>query len=194
MAPTSLSKSGSTLSLEDRQTLVQLALASIEKGLDGKTLRVEPADYAPALQEPGASFVTIKVVDELRGCIGSLEATHSLAVDVVYNAHAAAFNDPRFPALARLEFEDLRVHISVLSPPEPVEFTSEADLIRQLRPGIDGLILQEGSYRATYLPAVWESLPDPHEFLRQLKRKAGLSSDHWSDKITVQRYTTESIS
>ena len=183
----------SILSSEDRQTLVQLALASIKEGLDGQKLKVDPANYSSALQEPGASFVTINVVDELRGCVGSLEAARSLALDVTHNAHAAAFSDPRFPALKLEELRDLHVHISLLGPPEAVDFTSEADLIRQLRPGVDGVILQEGTYRATYLPTVWEALPDPRQFLQQLKRKAGLSPDHWSEKIEVQRYTTESI-
>ncbi|MFQ6023566.1 MAG: AmmeMemoRadiSam system protein A [Acidiferrobacterales bacterium] len=194
MAPTSWTDNEGTLPAEDRQTLLVLARTSIERGLQGEELRIDLVDYSERLQVPRASFVTIRVVEELRGCIGSLEATHGLAVDVVRNAHAAAFSDPRFPALTMREFTDLQVHISVLSAPESLSFASEDDLIQQLRPQIDGVILEEGTCRATYLPSVWEALPDPREFLQQLKRKAGLPPDHWSEKIKVQRYTTESIS
>lgn len=194
MAPTSSKKTADRFSTGDRETLLKLAAASIEKGLHGKQLRVRLATYSPTLQAPGATFVTITVVDELRGCIGSLEATRALAIDVVKNAYAAAFSDPRFAALTQREFEDLHMHISVLSSPQTIECGSEDDLARQLRPGIDGVILEDGSCRATYLPSVWEALPDPHEFLRQLKRKAGLAPDHWSESIKAQRYTTESIS
>ncbi|MEE8635961.1 MAG: AmmeMemoRadiSam system protein A [Acidiferrobacterales bacterium] len=189
----SSSNTGSMLSPADRQALLQLAETSIKTGLGGDRLRIDPAEYSPSLQQPGASFVTIKVRHELRGCIGTLECERVLAIDVVQNAYAAAFRDPRFSPLTAPEFEHLHVHVSVLGRPESIEFASERDLIQQLRPGVDGVILQEGSYRATFLPAVWESLPDPNEFMQQLKCKAGLSADHWSDKITVQRYTTESI-
>lgn len=182
------------LSGEDRRTLVQLAHASIESGLRSRKLRVDPGEYSASLQRPGASFVTIRVLEELRGCIGSIEPRRVLVVDVVKNAHAAAFNDPRFSALTSKELGDLSVHISVLSEPQELWFTSEDDLIRQLRPGIDGVILEEGSCRATYLPVVWKALPDTREFLRQLKLKAGLPADYWSERIQIRRYTTESFS
>jgi AmmeMemoRadiSam system protein A len=171
-----------------------LAYASIESGLHGNSLRVDPAEHSPSLQQAGASFVTIKVADELRGCIGSIEPRRILVIDVVKNAHAAAFSDPRFPALTKEEFEHLHAHISVLGPCEAIAFTSEEDLLRRLRPGIDGVILEEGASRATYLPSVWETLPDPYEFLTQLKLKAGLPKDYWSANVTVRRYTIESIS
>jgi uncharacterized protein len=182
------------LSAQDRQTLLHLAYASIESGLHGNSLRVVPAEHSPSLQQTGASFVTIKVADELRGCIGSIEPRRVLVVDVVKNAHAAAFSDPRFPALTMEEFEQLHAHISVLGPCESIAFTCEEDLLRQLRPGIDGVILEEGACRATYLPSVWKALPDRREFLTQLKLKAGLQKDYWSASVTVKRYTTESIS
>ncbi len=190
----SSSESALDLSEEDRRTLVQVARSSIENGLQGNKLRLDPSEYSTSLQQPGASFVTIRVLEELRGCIGSIEARRMLVVDVVKNAHAAAFTDPRFNALTSKEFRDLRVHISVLSEPQGVAFTSEDDLIRQLRPGIDGVILEEGSCRATYLPAVWRALPDARDFLEQLKLKAGLPADYWSERIQVRRYTTESFS
>jgi AmmeMemoRadiSam system protein A len=112
---------------------------------------------------------------------------------VARNAEAAAFEDPRFAPLTLAEWGDLQIDISVLNPPEPMSFQSEQDLIRQLRPGVDGLVLQENFYRGTFLPSVWQQLPEPREFLRQLKRKAGLDPDYWSSAIQVQRYTTSTI-
>jgi AmmeMemoRadiSam system protein A len=179
MGPTSSSNVELRLSVQDRHTLLDLAYASIESGLHGNALRVDPAEHSASLQQAGASFVTIKVADELRGCIGSVEPRRVLVIDVVKNAHAAAFSDPRFPALTVEEFERLRAHISVLSSCEPIAFNCEEDLLRQLRPGVDGVILEEGACRATYLPSVWKTLPDPREFLTQLKLKAGLQRDYW---------------
>jgi AmmeMemoRadiSam system protein A len=182
------------LTPEDRRTLLALAHASVRKGLCGEELQVKHEDYPPALQVPRASFVTLKVEEQLRGCIGSLEARHPLVVDVVRNAYAAAFRDPRFPALTWPEFERLGIHLSLLNPAEPLPCCGEADLLARLRPGLDGLILEEGVHRGTFLPSVWESLPDPRDFLRHLKLKAGLPAGYWSDRIRVQRYTVESIS
>ncbi len=194
MEPTSSSSAELQLSSQDRQTLLDLAYASIESGLHGNNLRVDPSEHSPSLQQAGASFVTVKVADELRGCIGSIEPRRVLVVDVVKNAYAAAFSDPRFAPLTAEEFAHLRAHISVLGPCQPMTFTCEEDLLRQLRPGIDGVILEEGACRATYLPSVWKALPDPREFLTQLKLKAGLPKDYWSVNMTIKRYTTESIS
>ncbi len=194
MGPMSSSSIELRLSAQDRQTLLDLAYASIETGLHGNNLHVDPAEHSPSLQQTGASFVTVKVEDELRGCIGSIEPRRVLVVDVVKNAYAAAFSDPRFAPLTVAEFAHLRAHISVLGPCQPIAFTCEEDLLRALRPGIDGVILEEGACRATYLPSVWKALPDPREFLEQLKLKAGLPQDYWSASITVKRYTTESIS
>jgi AmmeMemoRadiSam system protein A len=193
MAPTSLNKTAGTLSSEERRVLLDLAGASIKKGLCGEELYIKPEEHSSALQEHGASFVTLHVNRALRGCIGSLEAERPLVLDVVKNAYAAAFNDPRFSALTWPEFERLDIHLSILNMPEPMHFVSEQDLLKQLRPGLDGLILEEKFYRGTFLPSVWESVPEPGEFLRQLKRKAGLHPDYWSDTIRIMRYTTESI-
>ncbi len=129
----------------------------------------------------------------MRGCIGSLEARRPLVEDIAHNAHAAAFHDPRFPPLSPAELADLTIHIAILQPAEALAFHSEAELLAQLRPGIDGLILQDGAHRATFLPAVWEGLPEPRQFLNELKRKAGLRMDYWSDSIQAWRYTTESF-
>jgi AmmeMemoRadiSam system protein A len=108
-------------------------------------------------------------------------------------AHAAAYRDPRFLPLTAAEFDEVDLHISVLSRPEPLSFSSEDELLRQLRPGIDGLILAERYSRGTFLPSVWEQLPEPREFLARLKQKAGLGPAYWSDAIRVERYTAESI-
>ena len=177
-----------------RKQLLDLARGSIEEGLSDRRLSIALSDHPTVLQEHGASFATLNMNDKLRGCIGTLEAYQSLAIDVVEHAHAAAFQDPRFSPLTLDEFIDIEIHISVLTKPEAVTFSSEEDLVEKLRPGTDGLILEEGAFRGTFLPAVWESLPDPRLFLAQLKRKAGLPADYWSDTIAVKRYTTESIS
>jgi AmmeMemoRadiSam system protein A len=177
----------------ERETLLGLARDSIREGFSGQKLAVRADDYSPALRTPGASFVTLHIDRELRGCIGSLEARAPLAVDVAGNAWNAAFRDPRFGPLSHGEFEQLEIHLSVLSSPEPMQFTSEDDLLGQLRPGVDGLVIEEGYRRGTFLPSVWEQLPEPREFLRYLKRKAGLPADYWSAQLRVSRYTTVSI-
>lgn len=149
----------------------------------------------PALPEwllqPGATFVTLTQGGELRGCIGTLEAHRPLAEDLEHNARAAAFDDPRFPALSEAELPRTRVEVSILSKPEPMRFVDEADALSQLRPGVDGVILEAGWHRATFLPQVWEQLPRPAEFMAHLKRKAGLAIDHWSEDVRLARYTVE---
>lgn len=142
----------------------------------------------PALTAAGATFVTLTREGRLRGCIGSLQARRSLREDVDGNAIAAAFRDPRFPPLSREEFAELQIEVSVLSEPAMMSFRDEADALAQLRPGIDGVILSCGSHRATFLPQVWESLPEPRDFMTQLKRKAGLGDDYWSPEVTLARY------
>lgn len=180
---------------KERGILLEVARRSIQSGLDlGSRLNIRIEDYPENLHEKRACFVTLNKCGALRGCIGHLEAVQPLVTDVVENAHAAAFRDPRFPPLQSSELEALDIHISVLTPASPLPFTSEKDLLDNLRPGIDGLILQSGSRRGTFLPSVWESLPEPREFLRHLKLKAGMTADYWSDDIRVSRYTTESFS
>jgi len=179
---------------EDRKALLGVARASIRHGLErGAPLPVDPARYSPRLREPGACFVTLRRSGALRGCVGSIQATRSLVEDVAGNAFASAFRDSRFPPLSEEEATDLDLHLSILTPPEPLPCGSEAELLSKLQPGIDGLILQDGPHRATFLPAVWESLAEPKKFLVELKRKAGLREDHWSDGIRFQRYRTEMI-
>ena len=177
-----------------RRELLDLARASINYGLDnGHPLPVNVADYAQELQQERACFVTLNLHGSLRGCIGHLEAMQPLVKDVVDNAYAAAFRDPRFPPLEKREAKELEIHISILTPAHSLVFSSEAELLSLLRPGIDGVILEEGARRGTFLPAVWESLPDRKSFLQQLKVKAGLSPGYWSDSIVVYRYETESF-
>ncbi len=180
------------LNPEDRETLLRVAANSIRHGLEtGHALNVKVKEYSPALQQTGASFVTLTILRQLRGCIGMLTATRPLVEDVANNAFAAAFEDPRFPSLTAPEFEQLEYHISILNPAEAMQCSSEADLLQQLRPGVDGVILEDRGRKATFLPSVWESLPEPSDFLQHLKRKAGLPADHWSDGMRIQRYTVE---
>jgi AmmeMemoRadiSam system protein A len=183
-----------TLAAQDRATLREVAAASIRHGLrHGRPLSVAPGEHAAPLRAPGASFITLHRQDELRGCIGSLEACRPLVTDVAENAFAAAFRDPRFAPLRADELADLDLHVSVLSAPAELAFADEADLLRQLRPGVDGLILSVDGHRGTFLPSVWESLPRPEHFLAHLKRKAGLPADFWSPALRVMRYTTEAF-
>jgi uncharacterized protein len=188
MAHTSLTK-------QQQQTLLQIARQSIQHGLkEGKPLHVELTDYAAELQQIRATFVTLEIAGQLRGCIGMLEAVYPLAVDIANNAFAAAFRDYRFEPLTEEEYPQLDIHLSILTPSEPLSFGSEADLIAQLRPGIDGLIMQEGGRRGTFLPSVWESLPQREDFLQHLKLKSGLPKEYWSDTLKVFRYTCDLIS
>jgi len=183
-----------SLNKEHQQRLLDLAKSSIQHGLQtGRPLKVNLAEYPDELTIPRATFVTLRKQGQLRGCIGMLEAIRPLAEDVAENAYSAAFKDSRFPALKANELSELEIHLSILTPAEPVLFTTEQDLVTQLQPGIDGLILQEGRRRGTFLPSVWEQLPNPEQFLRHLKQKAGLAPDYWSENIKIYRYRTEMI-
>ena len=143
------------------------------------------------LSQPGACFVTLTQHGQLRGCMGSLQAHRSLLHDLQDNAVAAALRDPRFVPVTGPELDSLRIEVSVLSPPGPLTVESEADLLATLRPHIDGLIVQDGLHRATFLPQVWEQLPDPREFVSRLKQKAGLSATAWSASMQWQRYSVQ---
>jgi AmmeMemoRadiSam system protein A len=152
-------------------------------------LAAAEAPRDPDLDRRGATFVTLMQAAELRGCVGSLEPRRALSVDVSANAIAAAFHDPRFAPLAAREFELTSVEVSLLSPQEALAFADEGDLLRQLRPGVDGVVLQHGQHRATFLPQVWETLPEPRNFVAALKRKAGLREDFWARDVRAARYT-----
>ena len=175
-------------SIERGPTLLALARASIAHALGLPGAAVE---MPPWLQEPGASFVTLTQNGQLRGCIGSLAAHRPLGEDVRANAVAAALRDPRFPALSAAEWERTRVEVSVLSPMQPLAFGSEAEAVAQLRPHVDGVVLEYGAHRGTFLPQVWEQLPMPKDFMAHLKSKAGLPANFWADGVRLQRYTVE---
>lgn len=153
--------------------------------------RTPPTPAAGALAEPGATFVTLTRDGKLRGCIGSLEAWRPLAEDVRANARAAAFRDPRFPPLRPDEVADTHVEVSLLGSAEPLAVHTEADAVAQLRPRVDGVIVRSGGHRATFLPQVWDQLPDPHEFLAHLWAKAGLRPGAWGPDVQLWRYQVE---
>ncbi len=183
-----------TLNPDERATLIEVARTSISQGLlNGRALSVDPDQFKGGLTAVRASFVTLKITGQLRGCIGRLEPDGPLVCGVARNAYAAAFQDPRFDAVTDMESRELAIHISVLTRPEPMAFEDEADLLRQIRPGVDGLVLEAGRCRGTFLPAVWETLREPEKFLSQLKVKAGLHPDAWPSDVCVLRYTSESV-
>lgn len=168
------------------QILLPIARASISSALD----RVKKADEKAAwLQDKGACFVTLTQQGELRGCIGTLDAHRSLLQDVKANAHAAAFRDPRFAPMAAAELDITEVEISLLSAMNPLQFSSERDALNQLLPGIHGVVFEYGHYRSTFLPQVWEQLPNVVEFMAHLKNKAGLGPDFWAEEVRISCYT-----
>lgn len=184
----------SPLSQQHKQQLMAIARHAIEYGLShGTAPDIDISQYSPELQTLCATFVTLNVHHQLRGCIGTLKAYQPLARDVAEHAFAAAFKDPRFSPVTEIEISQLEIHISVLMPAETMHCQSEEDLLRQLQPGIDGLILTSGHHQATFLPSVWESLTDRKQFVQQLKLKAGLDINYWSNDILLQRYRTLSI-
>jgi AmmeMemoRadiSam system protein A len=180
---------------ERGRILLAIARQSIAEALkpDAST-PPPPSEREPWLAEPGATFITLKRDGELRGCIGSLEAHRPLGQDVWENARAAAFRDPRFPPLRREELPRIAVEVSVLGPAKPLPVRSEAEALARLRPGRDGVVLEYsggGGQReasATFLPQVWEQIPEPASFLAQLKRKAGLPPGFWSPEIRLSTY------
>jgi AmmeMemoRadiSam system protein A len=187
---------GTAQAAADSAALLSIAAAAIAHGLDrGEPPPLRLAEYPDELQRPGASFVTLLTRGhELRGCIGSLEPRRALAQDLAANAYAAAFSDPRFTPLAEFEVEWLCLEIAVLNPLQALPCGSRRELLAQLRPQMDGLVLEAGAgRRATFLPTVWEALPEPEDFLRELWRKAGLAPGYWSESLCFSRYTTRVI-
>jgi hypothetical protein len=170
--------------------LVAIAREAIGEELGLAALR--PRDE-PWLCRPAATFVTLHLDGELRGCIGSLDARRPLGEDVAFNARAAAFHDPRFEPLSAGEYGDVSVEVSVLSPRTPLVVASEAEAARRLRPGVDGVYLEFEGRAATFLPQVWENLPDPIEFLAALRHKARLPARFWDPGIRLTRYTGENF-
>lgn len=173
------------VSAEDAgKTLLGIARAAIEARLFG-TARTEDAQW---LRQAGATFITLTRDGDLRGCIGSLQASRPLGDDVAENAVAAAFRDPRFTPMSAEEWPSVRVEVSLLSAPKPMRFADEADLLAQIRPGEDGLIVECDARRATFLPQVWETIPDKRQFLAHLVHKAGLPKDTRLARCKVWRY------
>ena len=173
---------------EKGKVLLPIARAAISSALN---IPKSADESAPWLSEHGACFVTLTQHGQLRGCIGSLQAYRPLLEDVKSNAVFAALRDTRFAPLSAEELGITRIEISLLSPPVEMCFRDEADALAQLRPHVDGVIFQYGSYRSTFLPQVWEQLPTPREFMAHLKQKAGLPTDFWSHEVKLSRYSVE---
>jgi AmmeMemoRadiSam system protein B/AmmeMemoRadiSam system protein A len=178
----------------DGQTMLAIAAASIRHGMEtGKPLMVEASAFAPPLADPRASFVTLRHEGRLRGCIGSARAVRALAEDIADNAYAAAFEDRRFAKLGHRDLDGLDISVSLLSKPRPIAFTDEHDLVRKLRPGSDGLVIAAGRRRALFLPQVWATIPEPRDFLAQLKRKAGIGEDVAGGELRAWRFVAASV-
>ena len=173
--------------------LLRLARSSIEHGLAHREpLQVNCEGLPLELTEPAATFTTLHCEGKLRGCCGTLEAVRPLAEDVTHSAFRAAFRDVRFEPVGKHEVDAIGLEVSVLSPLESIPFSDEADLLGRLTPGVDGLVIIAEARRATFLPKVWETLPDPRQFLAALKAKCGLAEDYWSERLEFQRYRTAS--
>lgn len=182
------------IELNERQQreLLEIARDSIRQGFaSGKPLQVELDSRESELTEPAGVFVTLTQNGELRGCVGSLQAREALAQAVATSAFNSAMLDRRFAPLREDELERTRIEISVLSPPQDFPVESYDDLLSQLQPGVDGLVIEDRGRRATFLPKVWDSLTTPEEFVGHLMLKAGLAAGHWSSHIRVQRYATQ---
>lgn len=173
--------------------LLQIARGSIEHGLvHREPLRVQYDELPAALKGPAATFTTLRIDKELRGCRGTLKAARPLAEDVTWTAFQAAFEDPRFDPVTEHELDAVHLEVSVLSPMEPLPVSDEADLLDKLTPGTDGLVILAHGRSATFLPTVWGQLPEPQDFLAALKAKCGLQRDYWSDEFGFLRYRTTS--
>ena len=172
-----------------RTYLLDLARRAMIHGVRHGEPPPVPGDVPdPLLRELRATFITLERKGRLRGCIGRIEAVQPLVADITEHAVAAALHDPRFGPVQSFEIPEIQLSISILTPPEPMTIRNEDDLVRQLVPGEDGLILQEGHRRVTFLPSVWEELPDPQTFVQHLKLKAGWPATYWSSGIQAQRY------
>jgi AmmeMemoRadiSam system protein A len=181
------------LSQDERIILLQLARRALVDGVNKKPLfKITLKDYSQHLRDIGASFVTLTIQNNLRGCIGALEAYQSLVEDVCEHAVSAALNDYRFPPVKPDELALIKIEISSLTPAEQVEYNSPEELLRIIRPGIDGVIIKDGLHRATYLPQVWQMIPDPGLFFSSLCQKMGVPSNFWQKKsLQVYRYQVE---
>jgi AmmeMemoRadiSam system protein A len=180
-------KNTATTTENPGKVLIPIARATISNAL-GKPYSATNEDL-PWLHEKGASFVTLTQNQNLRGCIGTLEAHRPLLIDVKANAHAAAFRDPRFSPLTLQELDSTEIEISLLSAMQPLVFSGEQEALAQLQPGIDGVVFEFGHYRSTFLPQVWEQLPEVEVFMAHLKHKAGLRPEFWNEEVKLYRYS-----
>lgn len=178
---------------DEKKTLLRLAREALEQGVRGQRLpRLDAKEMPPRLMEQGASFVTLTESGELRGCIGALEAYQPLAEDVREHAVAAALEDYRFPQVQVYELPRIQIEVSYLTPQSPLEYADWQDLLVKLHPGQDGVVLRDGVRRATFLPQVWEKIPDPALFLAYLCEKMGAAPDLWKRKrLSVSIYHVE---
>jgi len=185
----------SGFSSQERQLLLELARESVSAtAMDRRLPRVDLANLPERLAAPGASFVTLMLHGRLRGCIGTLQAVLPLAEDVILRASSAARDDPRFPPVSEPELAELQIEISVLSAPRPLDYSSPQQLLERLRPQVDGVVLAHGRQRATFLPQVWERVPDPVQFIEMLCSKAGLPADAWRTlPLEISTYQVESF-
>ncbi len=188
MVPLPFSRPATAIPERDGRCLARLARGVIAEALGGPVCQELGAF---GFDGPGACFVTLTLDGNLRGCIGSLSPSESLVEGVIDHARAAAFQDPRFTPVQREELPRLAVEVSMLSPLSPLACSGEEDLLRQLRPGVDGLVLDQEGHRAVFLPQVWKGLQDPRTFLAALKRKAGWSAGFWSPRIRAWTFTVE---
>jgi len=184
---------------EHEQLLLQLArytLETITRAAGDFQIEAVLARFSlpTALQEPRACFVTLEKKGQLRGCTGTLVARMPLAAEVVHSTHNTAFYDPRFPPVSADEVPLLQIELSILTPPQPLPYTSPADLLHKLRPGVDGVTLHWQNRRATFLPQVWERLSDPAQFLSALCHKMGLPPETWQQEpLTVEIYGADKV-
>lgn len=185
------------LSLEQGQLLVKLARHTLSKKLAKQLPQNEIDSLKAALTDPCfnsscGTFVTLTIDGQLRGCIGNLTSNESLASGVRRNAINAAFHDPRFSPLSPSELECVSIEVSILSEPRPLDYRKGDDLLKKLRPNIDGVILRKDLSSATFLPQVWEQLPQPQDFLTHLCLKAGLAADAWQhSELEVSTYQVQ---
>jgi AmmeMemoRadiSam system protein A len=184
------------LTTDERRTLLKLARDSVVAAATGSSLpHADLGDYTPTLREKGACFVTLYAGDRLRGCTGILVAQSPLVQEVIRTAAQTALSDPRFRPVTPREVPGLSIEISVLTPPQPLAFSQPEDLPRLLRPGVDGVTLSRGMYRATFLPQVWDRVPDPVQFLDMLCEKMGLFAGAWRQPgMQVDTYQVEEFS
>jgi AmmeMemoRadiSam system protein A len=183
------------LSDDEREILLDLAYQAVLATAEGSALPTIKFDQLPeCFQSPMATFVTLSTAGALRGCIGTTQIQQALVLDVIQRAQSAASRDPRFPPVTPAEVPNLDIEISLLTPPQPIKYSSPEELLERLQSGKEGVIVQSGTHRATFLPQVWERVDDPQIFLELLCQKASLHRDAWrSDTIQVETYQVESF-